>query len=259
MSTWNAQWVLAKRELKRFYRQRSRLIGSLVSPLVFWIFLGGGLGSALPIPETPLMQGYREYFFPGMVAMVILFTSIFSNISVIEDRHTGFLQSVRVSPLPPYALVGGKVFGTTLLAVLQALLFLCLAPLAGFSLFHPGIFLAVTGIFAMSFSLSALGFFFAWKLDSVQGFHSIMNIVLMPLWLLSGAFFPYDKATPFLKGLMLFNPLSYGLSLLKSGLYGHEVAFAVAPEVALAVTLLFGILFLGLSALLVAKTEEVRT
>lgn len=259
MNTWNAQWVLAQRELKRFYRQRSRLIGSLISPLVFWIFLGGGLGSALPLPQTPLMAGYREYFFPGMVAMVILFSSIFANISVIEDRHMGFLQSVQVSPLPAYALVGGKVLGTTLLAVIQAVLFLALAPLAGFSLFHSGFVLVLAGVLVMSFGLSALGFFFAWKLDSVQGFHSIMNVVLMPLWLLSGAFFPYEKASPVLKVLMLVNPLSYGLTILKSGLYGQEVPFAVGLGASLAITFLFGIVLVALSTVLVSKTEEVRT
>ncbi len=259
MNTLEAQSVLAIRELKRFYRQRSRLIGSLVSPLVFWIFLGGGLGSALPTPATPLMQGYLEYFFPGMIAMVVLFTSIFSNISVIEDRHLGFLQSVRVSPLPASALVGGKVWGTTLIATLQGTLFLMLAPVAGIPIFHAHIWIAVAGIVALSFALSALGFFFAWKLDSVQGFHSIMNVVLMPLWLLSGAFFPFDKASAVLKGLMLVNPLSYGLTVLKTGLYGFEIPFVMGAAGSLAVTVAFGFLFLGLGAWVVSKTTEVRT
>ncbi len=259
MSTLEAQGVLAIRELKRFYRQRSRLIGSLISPLVFWIFLGGGLGSALPTPTTPLMKGYLEYFFPGMIAMVVLFTSIFSNISVIEDRHLGFLQSVRVSPLPAMGLVGGKVGGTTLIATLQAMIFLLLAPAAGIPLFHASIWLAVAGIVALAFALSALGFFFAWKLDSVQGFHSIMNVVLMPLWLLSGAFFPYANATPLVRSLMLLNPLSYGLNALKIGLYGMEIPFPTGALGSLAVTLGFGFLFLGLSAWVVAKTTEVRT
>ncbi len=254
-----AQWTLAIRELKRFYRQRSRLIGSLISPLVFWIFLGGGMGSALPLPQTPLMAGYREYFFPGMIAMVILFTAIFSNISVIDDRHNGFLQSVQVSPLPPFALVGGKVLGGTLLSVLQAAFFLALAPLAGFNLLQSGMALTFSGIFVLSFALSALGFFFAWKLDSVQGFHSIMNVVLMPLWLLSGAFFPYENATPFLRVLMLFNPLSYGLSALKSGLYGREIAFAIPSGFSLLVTGAFGILFTALSAWMVSRNSETRT
>ena len=119
--------------------------------------------------------------------------------------------------------------------------------------------LAVAGIVTLSFALSSLGFFFAWKLDSVQGFHSIMNVVLMPLWLLSGAFFPYANASPAVRWLMLLNPLSYGLNALKIGLYGQEIPFATGAIGSLAVTTAFGLLFLALSAGVVSKTTEVRT
>lgn len=251
---------LASRELIRFYRQRGRIIGSLATPLLFWLFLGSGLGAAFPAPVMPGGKGYLEYFFPGIVVMTILFTSIFSTISLIEDRNEGFLQSVLVAPVSPIAMVGGKVAGGTLLSLFQGVLFLLLAPLAGFQVSLLGIGQALLAMAVISFGLTALGFYFAWKLDSVQGFHSIMNVLLFPMWLLSGAFFSVKTAPTVLKPVMYLNPLTYGLSALQDALYGTTATSSVLPYgQAVLVCLAFGIVFYAGCALVVVKRAGVST
>src|SRR5262249_33631763 len=150
---------------------------------------------------------YLQFFFPGTVTLIVLFTAIFSTISVIEDRHEGFLQSVLVAPQSRLTLVLGKILGGTTLAFGQAVLFLCLAPVAGIRLplaSAPSLFL---NLLVIAFGLTGLGFLLAWKLDSTQGFHAIMNLLLIPMWLLSGALFPAAGAAPWIRALMTINPL----------------------------------------------------
>src|SRR5215211_7328963 len=122
---------LAKRELVRFLRQRHRVVGALATPIVFWLLIGGGMGRSFRAEGTPGGGNYLLYFFPGTVLMILLFTAIFSTISIIEDRREGFLQSVLVAPVPRLAIVLGKVLGGAALAFAQALLFLLFAPLVG--------------------------------------------------------------------------------------------------------------------------------
>jgi ABC-2 type transport system permease protein len=248
---------LIQRELLRFYRQRSRIMGTLGTPLVFWIFLGSGLSAAFPTPSTPGGRGFLEYFFPGTLTLTLLFTSVFSCISIIEDRHQGFLQGVLVAPISKIALVGGKVWGGTLIALIQGALFLLVAPAAGFSLGFSVVVASLVGMLVSAFMLTALGFLFAWRLDSVQGFHSIMNLLLFPMWLLSGAFFPLSGAPFWLRGVMYVNPLTYGLASLEGALYwGRSTHVALDYWVALGVTLLFGLIFYALCMVVVAEQPK---
>ncbi len=221
---WLATYTLWRRDIVRFYRQRSRVIGALGTPLVFWLLLGSGLGSSFRVGSlgTP-SGGYLEYFFPGTLALILLFTAIFSTISVIEDRHEGFLQGVMVAPTPRIAIALGKILGGTTMAVLQALLFLMLAPVASTeislsTLPSLGLVLAV-----LAFGLTGLGFALAWMIDSTQGFHAVMNLVLFPMWLLSGAVFPADGAAGWIRVVMLVNPMTYGVAALRT-LLSHPVA-----------------------------------
>ncbi|NBW98155.1 multidrug ABC transporter permease [bacterium] len=249
--------TLLRRELIRFYRQRSRIIGSLAMPVIVWGLLGTGLQAAFPSGMGQETREFLKYFFPGNLILTLLFTAIFSTISVIEDRNEGFLQSVLVSPLSPLGLVLGKVVGGALIAFFQGLVFLSLAPLAGFDLSWNQLAWVLLSIFMISFSMTGLGFFFAWKLDSVQGFHAVMNLVLFPMWLLSGAFFPLESASWFIKPLMWINPLTYGMTALKSALAG----VSGEPEVLLPLTILFafGIVFLVACVLnMNQKREAVR-
>ncbi len=237
-----AVYTLWRRELTRFFRQPSRIAGAVATPLIFWLLLGSGLSGSFRLPGGPESVDYLEYFFPGTIVLVLLFAAIFSNISVIEDRHEGFLQGVLVAPVGRATLVAGKVLGGSTLAWLQAIVFLALAPAAGIHLTFWNL-LAAAGVLAvLAVALSALGFAFAWKLDSVQGFHAIMNIVLMPMWMLSGAFFPASGAPGWLAALMRFNPLTYGIAALRHAFYGAALEEGM-PGVALslAVTLAVGL------------------
>ena len=234
--------TLWRRELTRFFRQPSRIAGAVGTPLIFWLLLGSGLSGSFRLPGGPASLSYFQYFFPGTIVLVLLFAAIFSNISVIEDRHQGFLQGVLVAPVSRSTLVAGKVLGGATLAWIQGVVFLALAPLSGVHLTVVSA-LAAAGILAvLALSLTALGFAFAWKLDSVQGFHAIMNVVLMPMWLLSGAFFPVSGAPFWLGALMRLNPLTYGVAALRGVLYGPAAAPGLpGPAVSLGVTLAMGL------------------
>lgn len=206
---------LARREVVRFLRQRSRVIGALATPLLFWLVIGSGLGKSFRPPNVDASQNFLTYFFPGTIMLVVLFTAIFSCISIIEDRREGFLQSVLVAPVSPTVIVAGKVLGCTALALIQALPMLLIAPLLGLKLSIGGLLSSLAILTVTSLGVGAIGFVFAWRLNSVQGFHSIMNLLLMPMWMLSGAFFPAAGAAPWTAAVMAFNPLTYATAALR--------------------------------------------
>jgi ABC-2 type transport system permease protein len=221
---------LCQRELVRFLRQRHRIIGALATPIVFWLLIGAGMGKSFHVSGIPAGGNYLQYFFPGTVLMILLFTAIFSTISIIEDRREGFLQSVLVAPVTTEAIVLGKVLGGTVLAFGQGLVFLLLAPLVGLKLSLAGFAAAAAVMLVVSFALTALGFCIAWRMASTQGFHAIMNLFLMPLWFLSGALFPPQNAWGGLRWLMRLNPLSYGLAGLWRAMYlGTDSTLTTLP------------------------------
>jgi ABC-2 type transport system permease protein len=240
------------REMVRFVRQRSRVVGALVQPLVFWLLLGGGLQASFRPPGAPEGTGYVEYSYPGIIAMVLLFTAIFATISVVEDRRAGFLQGVLVAPIPRASIVLGQALGCTTLAVLQGVLFLALAPVAGISLGFRSV-LAVTAVMVLvAFGLTSLSLIIAWRIDSTQGFHAIMNLVLLPMWVLSGAFFPAAGLPGWIVWIMHLNPLTYGLAAIRRCLYlASPAAGGAVPGLtpSLAVTVLFAALAFVVAAL----------
>jgi ABC-2 type transport system permease protein len=245
---------LTSREMTRFFRQRNRVIGALATPLVFWILMGAGLTPSFKPPSMPADMSALEYFVPGIMTLIILFTSIFSTISIIEDRSEGFLQSVLVSPISQASIVAGKVLGGSLIAFVQASLFLVISLLAGIQLNAAALLLSLLLIFLLGFSLTALGFALAWRMDSTMGFHALMNLFLMPMWLLSGSFFPMSGVHPVLYWVMKLNPLTYGVAGLRQALYhSRPESLGDLPSLAtcLVVTVLFGLVFFGLSLVMV--------
>ena len=212
----SATVALAGRETRRFFRDRTRVSGALLQPILFWAFFGAGLGPAFRLGGI----AYGAYLLPGIVVLVLLFTAIFSTISVIEDRREGFLQGVLVSPVPRGAIVAGKILGGTTLATLQAGLALLLAPLAGVPVTAAAFAAAVAFCFLLGWGLTSLSLAVAWPMRSTQGFHAIMTVFLMPLWLLSGAFFPADGVPGWLGLLMRLDPLTYGVATLRRILTG---------------------------------------
>jgi ABC-2 type transport system permease protein len=251
--------TLWQREMVRFFRQRDRVMGALGTPLVFWLLLGSGLGKSFTASTAPAGHGYLEYFFGGTIVLVLLFTAIFSTISIIEDRREGFLQGVLVAPVGRFALVLGKILGGTTLALVQGLVFLALAPLIGLSLSVESVIWLVGVMFLLAFALTGLGFLIAWRMDSTQGFHAIMNLFLIPLWLLSGAVFPASGAPSVLRWVMMCNPVSYGVAAIRQGLYWNvPMATADMPSraVTLGVTMAFAVVMFVLSLIAAQRTTR---
>jgi len=237
------------REVVRFYRQRARVVGVIASPVVFWLVIGSGFGTSFRAGGGTTDQHYLDYFYPGALIMIVLFTSIFTMMSVIEDRKEGFLLSVLVAPVARSAIVLGKVLGGTTLATIQGLIFLVFAPLVGVHIDFGGFLLIVIAVFLVSFALTALGFAIAWPMDSAQAFHAIINLFLIPLWLLSGALFPLSGASGWLRLIMRINPLTYGVEALRDLLYpSSQGEFSLAASMATLV--LFSLFMFGLAFLM---------
>jgi ABC-2 type transport system permease protein len=240
------------REIVRFYRQPARVVGVVASPLVFWLVIGSGFGTSFRSGGGPGQQHYLDYFYPGALIMIVLFTSIFAMMSVIEDRKEGFLLSVLVAPVPRSAIVLGKVLGGTTLAAAQGMIFLIFAPFAGVHLEPVQVLLVGIVVFLVSFSLTGLGFAIAWPMDSSQAFHGIVNLFLIPLWLLSGSLFPMAGASGWIRVVMRLNPLTYGVEALRTLLYpGAETSFPLPS--AMATLLLFSLVMFGLAFLMVNR------
>lgn len=244
-------WSLWRRELVRFFRQPNRVIGAIGQPLTFWVLIGSGLSS--------LRGDYATYFYPGTIVLVVLFTSIFSSMSTIEDRREGFLQSVLVAPIPRTALVLGKVLGGSTLALIQGLALVALAPVAGIRLGLAEAAASFAALVLISFSLTSLGFAVAWKMDSTQGFHAFMGLILFPMWLLSGAFFPAAGTPLWVRFTIATNPLSYGVALLRRAM--GETAVGPAPESVpgVGISILFTLIFCATTfgaALILTRRKE---
>ncbi len=243
--------ALAWREIVRFYRQRNRIVGSIGTPLVFWLLFGTGLSQSFRMGGEG-GPSFLQYFFPGSLLLIILFSAIFSSISIIEDRREGFLQGVLVAPIPRWAMVLGKVAGGTLVALFQGLIFLLLALTLPIEVRPLAVVQLVALLLVASLAITSLGYVFAWRMDSTQGFHAIMNLVLMPMWLLSGGFFPIpawsagaSASQQLLHVAMRANPLSYAVAGVRQLLSpGLDYGGSWVPGLALCwvVTILFAVI-----------------
>lgn len=226
-----AAWMLAKREWIRFFRQRNRVTAAIVQPLLFWLLFGTGLSGAF---ESAGELNFLQFFLPGTLALIVLFTAIFSTISVIEDRREGFMQAVLVAPVGRWPVLVGKVLGGSAIAWVQALFFLMLVWVVGTA--NPGgAVLPLLGLLALvAVAMCGLGMIVAWPMESTQGFHAIMMLGLMPMWLLSGTFFPIPALGVeaslgqwILGAIMRANPLSYSMVEMRRLLF-PEVDFSAA-------------------------------
>ncbi|MCC7085105.1 MAG: ABC transporter permease [Pirellulales bacterium] len=214
---WLAAWTLCRREWVRFIRQKNRVFSALGQPIIFWILFSSLVGTSFKWPGNAYEGSYSEYFFPGTLVMILLFTAIFATISVIEDRREGFLQAVLVAPIPRWSMVIGKVLGGTLIAVAHAAVFLLLGFWLGIALNLPIFLIALAYLFIVGMALTALGLAIAWPMQSTQGFHAIMMVFLLPLWLLSGAFF--QPSNNWMAWVIALNPLTYCVAMLRRILY----------------------------------------
>lgn len=211
--------VIWKREIVRFLRQPARIGAAVGTPVILWIFMASGFSGSMSAAGvdggTGSSGGYSLYLLPGMMTLVAMFTAIFSSISIIEDRQAGWLQSVLVSPAPRWSIAAGKILGGATIAFLQAALLLGALPFLGE---WPGILNVLQILIALlvaCVAMTGVGVIFAWLSESTQGFHAVMNLVLMPLWLLSGAFFSTASAVGWLRVLMYLNPLTWATAAIR--------------------------------------------
>jgi len=226
-----AAWMLAKREWVRFFRQRNRVTAAILQPLLFWLLFGTGLSGAF---QSTGELNFMQFFLPGTLALIVLFTAIFSTISVIEDRREGFMQAVLVAPVGRWPVLVGKVLGGSAIAWVQAVFFLLLVWVVGTA--DPGgAVLPLLGLLALvALAMCGLGMIVAWPMESTQGFHAIMMLGLMPMWLLSGTFFPIPALGAnasigqwILGAIMRANPLSYSMVEMRRLLF-PQIDFSAA-------------------------------
>ncbi|MDI3341317.1 MAG: ABC transporter permease [Sphaerobacter sp.] len=250
------------RDLLRFFRDRSRIVGSFAQPLLYLFIFGSGLSASMGRLGGAGLS-YVQFIFPGIVSMTVLFTAIFSAVSIIWDREFGFLKEILVAPIPRWSLAVGKALGRSTTAMLQGVLMLSFAPLVGVSL-APRLVLALLPlIFLTAFALSSLGLLVAARMRSLEGFQLVMNFLMMPIFFLSGALFPLNNLPGWLTVFTRLDPAAYGVDAIRHvtlpgagpalglTLFGHPMT----PLTDALVVLAFGALMIAL-AVRAFQTQE---
>lgn len=224
-SGFTVTWTLLAREMLRFRRQPARVIAAIGTPLLLWFLLASGFTSSFT-PIGAESGSYSVFLLPGMMVLTAVFTAIFSTISIIDDRNEGWLQSVLASPAPRWSVAMGKILGGAVVAFMQSALLLALAPLIGVALDPMRLSLTLLALMLTAIAMTGLGSMFAWRCETTQGFHAVMNLVIMPMWLLSGAFFPVGGAAGWLSVVMRLNPLTWCTEAVRGSMNGSPVAFS---------------------------------
>jgi len=220
------------RDILRYFREKSQIYGSLARPVLWLFVLGTGLRGSYGRVQN---ADYTQFIFPGIVAMAAIFTSIQSAISIIWDREFGFLKEILVAPVSRTSIVLGKGLAGTTLSLVQGTIILLLSPLVSVGIPLANIVPLLLVIALMSFSLTGIGIVIAARMTSFQGFGTIMNFLIMPMWFLSGALFPVDSLPAWLGVLVRLNPLTYGVDLIRSLVLGFSYQAPVLDLLFLAV------------------------
>ncbi len=213
----NDIYTIWLREMKRFVRARSRLITSFVQPIVWLAFIGVGFGSSVAMGGG---TDYLSFLAPGIIGMIILFTSIFSGVSVIWDRQFGFLKEILVAPVSRSSIVIGKTVGGATVAIINAFIMIAIAAAVGIITLSLGIVVSIIFIILTSFCFVSVGLIIASNMKSMEGFQAIMAFLIMPIFFLSGALFPLDKTPGWMQTVSMFNPLRYGVDGLRDSILG---------------------------------------
>ena len=219
-------YIIWYRDVLRYWRDRVRLISSFGQPLLFLIVFGSGLTASLGAGLTKELGdvSYVRFLFPGIVAMAVLFTAVFSAISIVWDREFGFLREVLVAPISRAAVVLGKALGGSTVAMCQGAILLILAPILGVSL-DPLLVLKLLGLmFLTAFALTSMGILIAARLQSMEAFQMLMNFFIMPMFFLSGAFFPLRGLPAWMSVLTRLDPVAYGVDPMRRLLLGADLA-----------------------------------
>ncbi len=239
----NAIYVIVAREFKKFIRERSRLFSAIARPLLWLFIVGAGLSRLVP-SDTGV--SYTQFIFPGILGMTILFSSIFSSISIIWDKEFGFMKEILVAPVSRLSIVVGKALSGTIVSTIQAAIILALFPILGFNLSVMQIIAVILICAFTSFSISAFGIVLATFYESYESFSVIMNFIVMPMFFLSGAMYPVKLLPEILQICAKINPLTYGIDAMKHVIFKFETG-PMSPDIPLiidaAVIILTSVIF----------------
>ncbi len=254
-------FTIWSRDVIRFSRDRSRILASLGQPLLFLFVFGGGLSPAM----APLGGGnldFEQFMFPGILAMAVLFTSIFSAVSIVWDREFGFLKEVMVAPVSRVAVALGKVAGGSTVAMFQGILVMFLAPLLGIVITPEQIVILIALMLLLAGVMSSMGVLIAARQRTMEGFHVIMNFIMLPMFFLSGAFFPLNGVPLWMEWLSTINPVTYGVDPLRQVALRESVPAQFMEFLALhpigtdiAIMIGFGVLFIFPAVWLFSKQD----
>jgi len=236
-----AIYTLWLRQIKRYLRSKSRIIGSLGQPILFLVALGFGLG---PVFQKAGQGNYIEFLSPGIISMSILFLAMFSGIEVIWDRQFGFLKETMLAPVPRWQIMLGRTLGGATVAIMQGIIVLVISFFVGFRVSNWSLFpLAFVFMIMIALLFTALGTAIASVLEDMHGFQLIMNFLVMPIFFLSGALFPLQGLPGVIEWLVKIDPLAYGVDGLR-GTLGGIAQFGLLPDfciMAVMVVVLIGI------------------
>jgi ABC-2 type transport system permease protein len=249
-----AIYVMWFRQMKRFIRSKSRIVGMIVQPLFFLFILGGGLRSAsLPGMES---SDYLVYIAPGIITMAILFSSIFTGISVLWDRQFGFLQEVLVAPISRFSIIFGRTLGGATTALIQGFFILIISLVLGVQIHSTtGFILTIIFMVLTAFTAVGIGLMIASKMTDFQGFQIIMNLVILPLFFLSSAIFPIatnPDLPDFIIKASFFNPLFFMVDGMRGSLTGE---YYFNPLFNLLIVILICIVVMFIGGYLFSKSE----
>ncbi|MBU6998075.1 MAG: ABC transporter permease [Theionarchaea archaeon] len=219
---WKAVYVICLRDIRRFFREKSQVIGSIARPALWLAIMGTGFNTVFSSSGS---DNYAQFLFPGIIGMTVLFTSVFSAVSVIWDRQFGFLREMLVAPVSRTSIAVGKTLSGCFQSLIQGSIIMVLSFIVDVHL-SPLIIVQVLAIILLaSFALTSMGLLIASRMPSFEGFNLIMNFLVMPMFLMSGAFFPISGLPAWMKSIVTINPLSYGVDALRGVILGfHEHA-----------------------------------
>lgn len=225
MPALRAIYTIWLRDLIRFAREKSRIISMLGQPLLYLLIVGNGMSATFQL-SAARVEGfnYLLFMYPGIIGMSVLFTSIFSAISIVWDREFGFLKEVLVAPVPRWSVAVGKALGGSTIAMLQGSILLLLAPFLGLKMSFAQLLALLAVLFLIAFSLTSLGITIASRMETMEGFQMMMNFLVMPLFFLSGAMFPLKGLPAWMDKVMHLDPLTYGVDALRHIMYGQMPA-----------------------------------
>jgi len=246
-------YIMWLRELKRLWRSKSRLVSTLAMPFFFLLFLGFGFRSGFNLPGMPEGTGYLDFLTPGILGMTMLFTSMFAGLSVLWDKEFGFLKEIMVAPVKRSAIILGRIVGGMSTSLIQGVLILIISLFIGFKITNPfGIITALIFMVLISAGFIGLGVAIASKMEDTQGFSLIVQFILFPTFLLSGAIYPLANFPGWLRIIAYIDPLTYGVDGLRASLIGFS-QFSIFFDLFL--LLIFDLATITLGSWLFSKTE----